>query len=337
VTSQLLDAARRYAEFRSDKTGITKTPIAGLTVARSIEIGELQPAASRPSICLVLQGTMKVLMGSRYIEAEPGDTILLDASAPTITNVTRASIVEPYVAVLIAVDPALVASLTADIDAVMPASELTADTDEEVAAVTLRLIKLVRRPEAMRLLLAPLIRELHYWLLIGKHGAAIKGLSQPDSAARRIARAVALIRAEFARALPVERLAQIAGMSASAFHQHFRAATSMTPLQFQKQLRLTEARRLMVSEGMTSSTAAFAVGYQSVPQFTRDYRRQFGLPPMRETAAARKKARQQPPLAKSDARDAMTNSQPIVERVIPLSRYSTSFRTTAFASSDVPH
>jgi AraC-like DNA-binding protein len=292
VTAELLAAARRYAEVRPDGAAVTKPSIPGLRVARLTEPGELRPAASRPSLCLVLKGAMKVIAGSRYVEAGPGETLLLDAAAPTITKVTRASIAEPYVAVLVEIDSALVAGLAAEIDAVAPASASATATDEEVAAALLRLIRLVRRPEAMRLLATPLLRELHYWLLIGKHGAAIRGLSQPDSAARRVARAVATIRAEFARALPVERLAQLAGMSSSAFHQHFRAVTSMTPLQFQKQLKLTEARRLMVSEGMTASTAAFAVGYQSVPQFTRDYRRQFGLPPKRETAAAKKQARQ---------------------------------------------
>ncbi len=284
---RLLDAARRYA-------AIGATAIPGLTVARLTEPGELRPTVSRPSICLVLQGAMKVMLGKRHVEAGPGDTLVLDAGAPSITNVTRASLFEPYVAVLFEIDLASVASLTAEIDA-LAASDLAADTEEEVATALLRLMGLARRPEAMRLLMTPLVRELHYWLLIGRNGAAIKGLSQPDSAARRVARAVALIRAEFARALPIERLAHLAGMSASAFHRHFRAATSMTPLQFQKQLRLTEARRLMVSDGITSSAAAFAVGYQSVPQFTRDYRRQFGLPPMRETSAAKHKTRQPPP------------------------------------------
>ena len=105
--------------------------------------------------------------------------------------------------------------------------------------------------------------------------------------APRVARAVAVIRAEFAKPLPVDQLAAIAGMSPSAFHHHFRNVTSMTPLQFQKRLRLLEARRLLLADGVTASSAAFAVGYQSVSQFTRDYRRMFGLPPVRETVTAR--------------------------------------------------
>jgi len=106
-----------------------------------------------------------------------------------------------------------------------------------------------------------------------------------------VARAVAVLRAEFAQPLPVERLAAAAGMSLSSFHRHFRAVTSLSPLQFQKQLRLIEARRLMVAEGASASRAAVAVGYESVPQFTREYGRMFGLPPVRDAEAARSSAR----------------------------------------------
>ena len=121
--------------------------------------------------------------------------------------------------------------------------------------------------------------------------AAIRRLGWPGSHAQRVARAVAVLRADFAQPLPVESLAALAGMSPSSFHQHFRAVTSLSPLQFQKQLRLIEARRLMLSEGVSASIAAFAVGYESVPQFTREYGRLFGLPPVRDTQAARDRTR----------------------------------------------
>jgi AraC-like DNA-binding protein len=130
---------------------------------------------------------------------------------------------------------------------------------------------------------------MHYWLLAGRHGPAIRHLGFPDSHARRIARAVEAIRADYAASLPVEQLAGIAGMSPSTFHQHFRAVTSLSPLQFQKQLRLIEARRMMLAESMPASNAAYAVGYESVTQFTREYRRLFGLPPVRDTEEARRR------------------------------------------------
>ena len=147
--------------------------------------------------------------------------------------------------------------------------------------------RLIERPASVPVLRTQLVREMHYWLLAGRHGAAIRRLGWPDSHVQRVARAVAVLRAEFAQPLRVARLAAVAGMSPSSFHQHFRAVTSLSPLQFQKQLRLIEARRLMLSDGVTSSSAAFAVGYESVSQFTREYGRMFGLPPVRETKAAR--------------------------------------------------
>jgi AraC-like DNA-binding protein len=131
------------------------------------------------------------------------------------------------------------------------------------------------------------VRELHYWLLSGRHGAAIRRLGWPAGQTRRVARAVAVLRAEFTRPLSVDHLAATAGMSRSSFHHHFRAVTSLSPLQFQKQLRLIEARRLMMSEGVSASSAAFAVGYESVSQFTREYGRMFGLPPVKDTAAVK--------------------------------------------------
>jgi AraC-like DNA-binding protein len=131
------------------------------------------------------------------------------------------------------------------------------------------------------------VREMHYWLLAGRHGAAIRGLGWPNSHAQRVARAVAVLRTDFRHPLRVEHLAAAAGMSPSSFHQHFRAVTSLSPLQFQKQLRLIEARRLMLAEGISASSAAYAVGYESVPQFTREYARMFGLPPVRSLEAAK--------------------------------------------------
>lgn len=164
-------------------------------------------------------------------------------------------------------------------------------TDTEVADAALRLMKLLERPASVPVLQTQLVREMHYWLLAGWHGTAIRHLGWPDCHVQRVARAVAVLRSEYAQRLPVERLAAVAGMSPSSFHQHFRTVTSLSPLQFQKQLRLIEARRLMQSEGLSASHAAFEVGYESVSQFTREYGRLFGLPPVRDTEAAKTKAR----------------------------------------------
>jgi AraC-like DNA-binding protein len=152
-------------------------------------------------------------------------------------------------------------------------------------------MRLLDRPSILPILQSQLLRELHLWLIAGRYGSAIRHLGISESHAQRIGRAVAIIRREFAKPLRVEDLASAAGMSLSSFHEHFRAITSLTPLQFQKQLRLIEARRLMLSEGEMISNAAYAVGYESVPHFTREYGRMFGLPPARDMKETMNKLR----------------------------------------------
>jgi AraC-like DNA-binding protein len=148
------------------------------------------------------------------------------------------------------------------------------------------LCSLLDRPDAT--LLHPGIkRELHYWLLSGQHGAALRALAAPDSHPSRLAAALAILRDEYRTRVPVERLASAAAMSLSAFHKHFKRMTSLTPGQYQKRLRLIEARRLMLDEGFSATSAAFEVGYESVSQFTREYRRMFQLPPKRDVSRAR--------------------------------------------------
>ena len=143
-------------------------------------------------------------------------------------------------------------------------------------------MRLLDRPEAAAALRAPIGRELHYWLPSGRHGAAVRTLVHPDGIAPRVARAVAALRQCFDRPVRIKALAAVAGMSPSTFHRHFRAVTSVSALQFQKQLRLIEARRLVLSEGMAAGRAAHTVGYESIPQFTRAYARMFGAPPGRD-------------------------------------------------------
>jgi AraC-like DNA-binding protein len=290
----LLDAVRRHAEAHADVDGIARTSIPGLTAVRATARSDLVYAISRPLVCLVLQGAKHVTMGTQGFAFSAGDSLLITADVPTVSQITRASIAAPYLSLVLELDLAVIADVAAQMEAVPVAdhSPVRVDpTDAEVADTALRLMRLLDRPEAVPVLWTQLVREMHYWLLVGRHGTAIRRLGWPDGQVQRVARAVAVLRAEFARPLPVGRLAAAAGMSPSSFHQHFRAVTSLSPLQFQKQLRLIEARRLMLSDGATASSAAFAVGYESVSQFTREYRRMFGLPPVRDTAAARSKTR----------------------------------------------
>ncbi|PAP99987.1 AraC family transcriptional regulator [Mesorhizobium mediterraneum] len=286
----LLNAVRRHADTNAGPDGIAHTPIPRLNTVRATAPSGLVYDISRPLACLVVQGSKHVTMGTQGFAFSAGDSLLITADVPTVSQITRASAAAPYYSLVLELDPAVIAELSEQIDAqhVADHAPVRVDpTDAEVADAALRLMRLLDRPTSVPVLQAQLVREMHYWLLAGRHGSAIRRLGWPDGQMRRVARAVAVLRAEFARSLPVERLAAVAGMSMSSFHQHFRAVTSLSPLQFQKQLRLIEARRLMLSEGKTASSAAFAVGYESVSQFTREYGRLFGRTPVRDAKEAR--------------------------------------------------
>lgn len=290
----LLDTALRYSEAHADADGVARAPVPGLAVIRETMPGALNYAVNRPLVALVLQGRKRVAAGAGSFDFGAGESLLVTTDVPTVSQVTRASAGTPYLSVVVDLDPAVIEALIAEIGpAPFAAGEpVRVDpTDAEVADTALRLLRLLDRPAQLPVLQATLVRELHVWLLSGRHGGAIRALGAADGHARRIGRAVAAIRAGFTRPLRVDGLAAVAGMSPSTFHAHFRALTSLTPLQLQKQLRLIEARRSMLADGATVSHAAYAVGYESVPQFTRDYSRMFGAPPARDMRDARTRTR----------------------------------------------
>ncbi|AXV14498.1 AraC family transcriptional regulator [Neorhizobium sp. SOG26] len=293
MSNTLLDCVRRFADANADAFGVARTPIPGLFAMRATAPSELQYAISKPLVALVLQGAKRVTMGSETFDFGAGESLLIAADVPNVSQITRATAGEPFYSLVLDIDPLVTQSLVMEIGVAQTGTgaPIRIDpTEAEVADAALRLMRLLDRPASIPVLQDQLIREMHYWLLTGRHGAGIRNLGFADSHANRIARAVAVIRAEYAKTLPVERLAVVAGMSPSSFHQHFRAVTSLSPLQFQKQLRLIEARRMMISEGAAISNAAYAVGYESIPQFTREYGRLFGTTPARDIRESSGKA-----------------------------------------------
>lgn len=282
MSDALLKAVRRHAEAHADPTGLAPTPVRGLFAIRQTTESDLQHEIYRPLVCLVVQGAKQIALGDRTFTHAAGSTLLITADVPTASRITRASRAEPYLSIALHLDPTVISGLAAEMTVAQEETNAPVridPTDDEVADTALRLMRLLDRPESVPVLQAQLVREMHYWLLAGRHGASVRQLGRQDSNAHRIARAVAVIRREYASPLRVERLAETAGMSTSSFHQHFRAVTTLTPLQFQKRLRLIEAQRLMLAEGASASQAAFNVGYESVPQFTREYGRMFGQSP----------------------------------------------------------
>jgi len=285
MSDDLKQAALRYTGQRHPAGGITATPVQGLYLIRRTAPSELEHTLEQALVCMVLQGSKQVITGSGTSSYGAGDTMVVTGNVPMRSRISRASIANPYLALALDLDTAVITDLVL-VSPVADPPRRAPDTTEDLRDALRRLLRLLDQPESLAVLKNGLIREIHHWLLSGRQGPALRNIGLPDSHMRRIARAVAILRAEPARPVQIERLAAAAGMSRSAFHQHFRAITSLSPLQFQKQLRLMEARRLMLSEGKALSQVAFQVGYESASQFSREYARLYGEPPMKDKKAA---------------------------------------------------
>ena len=247
-----------------------------------------------PCVALIVQGSKRLLLGDETLHYGADRYLIATMDLPVRTAVLEASHAQPYLAVALRLDWREIASLMQELPPA-PAQTLASDGRAmSTGAVTAplldafdRLLALLDHPDDLAAL-APLVRrEIHYRLLTGEAGARLRQMATVDTQSHQVARAIAILNTRFAEALPVETLAREAGMSLSTFHQHFKALTAMSPLQYQKQLRLTEARRLMLSERLDASTAAFRVGYESPSQFSREYRRLFGTPPSKDIADRR--------------------------------------------------
>jgi AraC-like DNA-binding protein len=286
----LLYHARRYADAHADVNGVAATSVNGLAVLRETAPTRLQYAVSKPLVALVLQGNKRVSMGTRTFDFGAGESLVISSDVPTVSQITAASPILPYYSLVLELDPAMIAGLVSQMGATTFEAHEPVQVDPtgyELADAACRLLRLLDKPDSLSILGQQFSREMHYWLLKGQHGSAIRALGISDSHAQRIGRAVGLLRSHYAEAIKVETLANAANMSLSAFHLHFRAITSLSPLQFQKQLRLIEARRRMLAEGHAVADVAYGVGYESVSQFTREYGRLFGQPPAREIRQAR--------------------------------------------------
>jgi AraC-like DNA-binding protein len=266
----------------------------GLFLARLTKPMESTLALYQPAFCFVAQGGKQVLIGEEVLWYDPGHYLLFTVDLPVIFRVEEASEETPYFGMRLNLDPALVASV------MMEAGAETRKGDANVKAIgvnpvdadlldaVIRLVRLVDRPDEQKIL-APLIkREIVYRLLAGGEGARLAHLvasSQGDT--RRISRAIGRLREHYKEALKIEDMARELGMSVSGFHHHFKSVTAMSPLQFQKQIRLQEARRLMLGEDLDAASAGHRVGYEDPAYFSRDYKKLFGAPPQRDIARLR--------------------------------------------------
>ena len=265
----------------------------GFRLSRASSPTEPVRSVYQPSFCFVVQGSKRALLGEEVFRYDPGHYMIYTVDLPLTFQVEQASEERPYLGFQLDLEPALVASVIMESgtrikkgDASTKAMNVSS-VDADLLDAVLRLVRLVETP-AERKVLAPLIiREIIYRLLIGGQGARLSHILAPGGDTRRISKAIGHLREHFDEQLKMEEIARELGMSVSGFHHHFKSVTSMSPLQFQKHLRLQEARRLMLGEDMDAASAGFRVGYEDPSHFSREYKRHFGAPPQGDIANLR--------------------------------------------------
>jgi AraC-like DNA-binding protein len=237
-----------------------------------------------------LQGAKQLTDAGRTVTISKGHSVIVSIDLPIASRVVNASPREPYLTLALRIDMTLLREIASEIDLASAGGEPAdfislAEADQALVDAMERLFGLVGKPSAAGVLQPLTEREIHFWMLMANHGTMLRELVRADSHAARIARAVGAIRRDYTGRLRVDDLARMAGMSNSVFHDRFKAITGTTPLQFQKRLRLMEAKRLIASGEISVSAAAWRVGYESPTQFSREYARAWGRPPRTDLPA----------------------------------------------------
>lgn len=279
-----LRALAAAAKNRRTETGIPRVAM----VQGAIPEHELA-AVYDPMINLILQGSKSMTVGNRTLHYDPATYFVMSVDLPAAGTVHPATTGEPYLAVSLTLDPAALSTLLTDLP--NPAEADEPEAGFSVAAVTpelmdawVRMLRLMRRPDDIPALAPAYEREILYRVLQGPLGWMVRAIATPDTSLARVSRAIQMIRRDFAKPLRTEILAQKAAMSASVFHRRFKAVTNLSPLQYQKRIRLLQARKLLTASGLNVTSAAIEVGYESATQFSREYARAFGLPPSQDAA-----------------------------------------------------
>jgi AraC-like DNA-binding protein len=280
----------------TDKDHHPETAIPGLSLHRREALTEPMSGMYEPSICLVAQGAKRVLLGDDTYVYDTHHFLLTSVDLPTVVQVIKASREKPFLGLLLKLDQRQISQLMVDSHLPPPRAQqpsrgmATGEVTLPLLTAFQRLLDLLAEPQDIPIL-APLIqRELSYRLLVGDQGARLRQMASAGSQSHQIARAIDWLKGNFTRPLRIDDLAKRVNMSTSTFHHHFRALTAMSPLQYQKRLRLNEARRLMLTERLDATNAAFQVGYESPSQFSREYSRLFGAPPLRDITSLRQLA-----------------------------------------------
>ena len=287
MAESLTELVLRYTEAQPGQSPFS-TCVEGLTILRSDQQRRANALLYKPALCITVQGSKSAAFGDQCHQYGAGEAMLVSVEMPGFGTVMEASPDKPYLGVILELDIAVLRAVASELANPPKPSEPTeggvvvTDFDGPLTDCTLRLVRLLDTPTAIPVLYPAVMREICYWLLTGPHGKGVMRMTLSNDHEHRILQAIHYLRDRFAESVRIHDLAAVAQLSPSAFHRQFKAVTAMTPLQYQKQLRLLEARRLMTAGAANVENAAFRVGYESPSQFNREYGRMFGLPPRRD-------------------------------------------------------
>jgi AraC-like DNA-binding protein len=271
-------------------------PLRGLRLNRASSPTELVHGVSFPAFCVIAQGSKEVFLGDDRYQYDPMHYLLATAELPIVSQVVEASQERPYLSLSVRLDPTLVGSVMVEAGYHSPRSRAdlrainVSPLDARLLDAVVRLSRLLDTPAEASFLMPLIKREIVYRLLMGEQSDRLRQMTVQSGHTHRIARAIERLHQEFDQPIRVDDIAGELGMSVSSFHHHFKAVTAMSPLQFQKQIRLQEARRLMLGEDLDAASAGYRVGYNDASHFNREYKRLFGLPPLRDVERLRETA-----------------------------------------------
>ena len=267
--------------------GAHATAIAPLSFMRECDPAKAMQGVSEPLLAIVVQGKKEVLLNGEAYQYGVAQYLVVSVDLPLGGCVVEATPDKPYLGFKLKLDSTQLCEIIAQTNPSIDQKDSVSgwfinDADSTLIDCAIRLTKLLETPQDVPFLAPMIIREMYYRLLVGEQGEAVRQIATSGSNMQRIAEVIKQIKADFIKPLRVEDLAEQVNMSASSFHRHFKAVTSMSPLQYQKQLRLLRARQMMLAENVDATRAAYQVGYESPSQFSREYARMYGSPPIRD-------------------------------------------------------
>jgi len=285
---QLQDELAKRIERYSPRDGIHETTIESLSFIRLSHVSEPKYGVFKPSLCIIVQGAKDVWLAQERFRYSPTDYLVTSVDLPVIGQVVEASSEVPYLSLKLEITPSQILEVLNDTEVQISVKEnvkramFVSQIEFSLLDAVLRLVRLLDTPKDIPVLAPLFIKEILYRVLQGQHGTTLEQIAIEGSSTYRIKDVIEQIMTNYSRSFRIEELAKIVNMSVPTLHRHFKEVTAMSPIQFQKQLRLQEARRLLLAESTDAADVAFRVGYESPSQFSREYSRLFGLPPIED-------------------------------------------------------